>query len=71
MNMQHKLAVPSTVMSKSNLKVRYRNDGPRRSDLEEVTQNDLTITPNRMFFEDSEPSLNVSGTRLSRGGTAG
>lgn len=23
-----------------------------------------------MFFEDSEPSINVSGTRLSRGGTA-
>lgn len=34
-----------------------------------MTGNDLNVTPNRMYFEDSEPSLNVSGTRLSRGGT--
>ena len=67
--------MPITVVGKSNLKIRHRNiqrEGgfPRRSDLDEVTRNDLTITPNRMFFEDSEPSLNVSGTRLRRGGTA-
>ena len=64
--------MPNTVMNKSNLKVRGRNnqaDRPKRSDLDDVTGNDLNVTPNRMLFEDSEPSLNVSGNRLSRGGT--
>lgn len=55
---------------KPNLKIKQQPD-VRKSDLEMTEAvNDLTITPNRMLFEDSEPSLNVSGTRISRTGTA-
>lgn len=58
-------------MPKCNIKIRHRNAETRKSDLDVEAGNELTITPNRMLFEDSEPSLNVSGTRISRGGTAG
>lgn len=70
----NKILVPSTVLPKCTIKIRHRNlqhGEPRKSDLDDVAANELTITPNRMLFEDSEPSLNVSGTRISRVGTGG
>lgn len=68
----NKISVPSAplMQPKPNLKIKQRPD-VRKSDLEMMEAvNELTITPNRMLFEDSEPSLNVSGTRISRTGTA-
>jgi len=50
----------------------HRHRNQRFNESENDIVNELTITPNRMLFEESEPSLNVSANppRLSRDGTA-
>ena len=50
----------------------HRQRYQRFNESENDIVNELTITPNRMLFEESEPSLNVSANppRLSRDGTA-
>lgn len=67
----NKISVPSVNITKNTVRIKHKiAPDARKSDLEVAEPNELTITPNRMLFEDSEPSLNVSGTRISRGVSA-
>lgn len=65
----NKLSVPNVNLPRAHLRIK-RGKEVRKSDMELIEANELAVTPNRMMFEDSEPSLNVSGTRVSRGVSA-